>query len=283
MVDAGHSVILFDKVFNWHVEHLNVPKIQGDILDSPDLASVVANADAVFHLAAVSRVEVGEKDPVGCFAVNFSGTLRVIELSTRYDKLVFFASSREVYGNPGALPVTEQDGKNPISNYGFSKLFSELLLSKFRRSDGLRFITLRFANVFGSSRDLPERVIPSFISRASIGLPLTVYGGDQVLDFTFIDTVARNVVSLLEVGLDHIGEDFNLASGEGITIQQVAGAVRSMTESRSDIIQMPSRKFDVDTFVGDPSKVRETLKGRYASISFRDALRICISRYLKKG
>jgi nucleoside-diphosphate-sugar epimerase len=283
MIQAGYQVTLFDKMFNWHVEHLDVPKVQGDILDSPDLASVVANSDAVFHLAALSRVEDGERDSGGCFAVNFSGTLRVIQLSSMYDKMVFFASSREVYGNPQKLPVTEQDGKNPISNYGLSKLFSELLLSKFRKSDGLRFITLRFANVFGSSRDIPERVIPRFISRASNGLPLTVYGGEQVLDFTFIDTVVKNVASLLEVGLDHIGEDFNLASGEGVTIQRLAGIVRAMTGSRSEIIQMPSRKFDVDRFIGDPSKVRETLKGRYASISFRDALKIYIARCSKMG
>ena len=271
------DVILYDIHFNWHTAHAS-SKVLGDVVTCERLRELVGKVDVVLHLAAVSTVAEAQRDPMACLRVNVEGTLSVAQLSAELGKPFVYASSREVYGNPEDLPVREDSPKNPLSIYGTSKLAGELLLNNLRRTQNLKYLIIRLSNVFGSTRDIPTRVIPRFVRSALDGAPLTVFGGEQVLDFTFIDDVVQNVMGLLD-RIDRIeGEDYNLASGRGISVVDLAQTVRELTGSSSEVAKTSGRAFDVERFIGDATKARKLLGEEYSSLDFQRALEIYVQR-----
>src|SRR6266571_2588203 len=166
--ELGHSVTLFDVHFNGNTTSLRGPKIRGDIRDYPVVKDAVAGHDAVFHLAAVSRVAWGQMDPYTCWTTNQLGTLNVLEACRKSESrpLLFYASSREVYGEPQYLPVDENHPKKPLSVYGMTKLCAERACGSYSDpslSPAVNPVIFRFSNVYGSERDLPERVIRRFV------------------------------------------------------------------------------------------------------------------------
>lgn len=99
----------------------------GDILDRAALLSAMAEVTGVVHLAAVSRVIHGERDPEACRKTNVQGTRNVIDsVRTAAPRVwLIMASSREVYGQCDRLPVTEAQPVQPMNTYARSKVTAE--------------------------------------------------------------------------------------------------------------------------------------------------------------
>src|SRR6476660_4572976 len=102
----------------------------GSIMDREFVRRRMRGCRGVLHLAAVSRVAWGEQDPERCWAVNVEGTRRVLEVAAECpgQPWTIFASSREVYGQPAKLPITEDAPRAPINTYGRSKAAAEGLV-----------------------------------------------------------------------------------------------------------------------------------------------------------
>src|SRR5262249_12344094 len=157
-------------------------------------------------------------DPDYSFTTNVGGTLNVLTVAREEGiRRVVFTSSREVYGDPDEIPVPEGTPLHPKNPYGAGKAAGEMYCHA--QGDAPAEVTvLRLANVYGP-RDR-DRVIPKFLDSAWNSAPLTVYGGDQVVDFVWIDTV---VAALLRVGLGaYVSETLNIGSGVGVTILELA-------------------------------------------------------------
>jgi len=177
------------------------------------------------------------------------------------------ASSREVYGEPLYLPVNECHPKRPKSVYGLTKLSAERACLSYSNASGLdpsvNHVVMRFSNVYGSERDLPERVIPKFMNKALRGEDITLYGGDQILDFTFIDDTVSGILKLASACLERdcsiFGEDFHFVTGRGFSVSELATMIVDLVGSRSKIIRGTANSFEVRKFVGDPTKARTVL------------------------
>src|SRR5438445_10441873 len=85
---------------------------------------------------------------------------------------------------------------------------------------------MRFSNVYGSERDLPERVIPQFMNQAVRGEDITLYGGEQILDFTVIDDTISGIMKLASASLEGddsiFREDFHFVTGRGLSVSELA-------------------------------------------------------------
>ncbi len=266
---------------------MNCEKIRGDIRDYQTVRKVVSGKDAIFHLAAVSRVAWGQQDPFNCWLTNQIGTINVLEACKKAESrpVLLEASSREVYGEPLYLPVNEGHPKRPKSVYGLTKLCAERACLSYSNASGLdrpvNHVIMRFSNVYGSERDLPERVIPKFMNLALRGEDITLYGGEQILDFTFIDDTLSGIVKLASACLagdgSIFGEDFHFATGRGVSVSELAKMIVDLVGSRSKIIHGLSNSFEVRKFVGDLTKSHKIL--RYEStVSLKHGLRILRDR-----
>lgn len=274
LVKKGDSVSLLDLVFNSNTADSSCEKIRGDVRDYDAVKKAVEGKDAVFHFAAVSRVVWGQEDPYNCWRTNAFGTLNVLEAcrKTESSPAVFYASSREVYGEPMYQPVDEDHPKNPRSVYGMSKLSGEnaclAYSNRFGLDHSIKQVRFRFSNVYGSERDISERVIPKFMIRALRGEELMLHGGEQILDFTFIDDTVTGILSAYAASLDSsrdiFGEDFHFVTGRGVSVFELAKIIvdivgsSSKVGSPSKIIQVNPYDFEVRKFIGDPKSLAES-------------------------
>ena len=188
--------------------------VPGDIRDEDTLLALTRGADVVFHLAAESAVMAADADPEYCFETNVTGTFRVLQ-AARKNRVgrVVFSSSREVYGDAESIPVAETAPLRPRNTYGASKAAAEMLCGAFA-GEGLEIAIARFSNVYGPGDK--GRVIPRFVENALAGLPFTLFGGSQVMDFVWIETA---VDALVRLGTGpHIPGPLNVASGFGASV-----------------------------------------------------------------
>ena len=285
--DAGDSVALLDLKFTSNTQSLNCEKLHGDIRDYPTVRKAVDGKDAVFHFGAVSRVAWGQEDPFNCWLTNQMGTLNVLEACRKADSrpVLLEASSREVYGEPLYLPVNEDHPKNPKSVYGVTKLSAERACLSYSDESNLarpvNCVIMRFSNVYGSERDLPERVVPKFMNKALRGEDLALYGGEQILDFTFIDDTVSGIMKAYSASLKSdagiFGEAFHFVTGRGVSVSELARMIIDIVGSGSKIIHEPSNSFEVRKFIGDPSKAEKIL-GYKPTVNLEHGLRALMDR-----
>jgi nucleoside-diphosphate-sugar epimerase len=135
--------------------------------------------------------------------------------------------------------------------------------------------------VYGSTRDLPSRVIPKFMMSAFRGEDIALYGGEQVLDFTFIDDTISGIVKAYSASLDGkrelLGEDFHFVTGRGVSVAELAKMIVTIVGSRSKITKTEANDFEVRRFIGDPRKSQESL-GYEPRVRLEDGLRILSER-----
>jgi UDP-glucose 4-epimerase len=263
----GHEVRHFDLRAQGHQ--------RGDTRRLAEVQRAVHDVDGVVHLAAVSRVVWGERDPVACWATNVDGTSNVIEacLSQARPPWVLFASSREVYGQADELPVAEHAPLRPVNIYGRSKVAGEDLVLA-ARARGLRTAVVRLANVYGSPDDHADRVVPAFARAAARGAELRVDGPDHTFDFTHLDDVVEGLgrlVGRLESGACDL-PPIHLLPGRPTTLGDLARLAIEVAESGSCVRVAPPRSYDVSQFYGDPSLAASVLGGWRATVTLREGL-----------
>jgi len=241
--------------------------------------------NGVVHLAAVSRVVWGEKDPEKCIDINVNGTKRLLEAISKNDKKpwIIFGSSREVYGEPRKLPVKEDYPKIPINVYGRSKLIGEQLVKRYAKMLNLHAIVLRFSNVYGNEKDILDRVIPRFIIAALKNEKIEIHGGNQIFDFTYINDTVNGIIKAIELLSDiqqntYFYEDFHLLPGEPSTLQNIVKMISDHLQKDLIIKYTPPRNYDVKKFYGDPSKAEDIL-GFKSKVKLKKGIPMTIERF----
>ncbi len=225
--------------------------------------------DVVVHLAANAKVHELVEFPHRAIE-NIQLTFNVLEYCRANDVPLIFSSSREVYGDIHRYITeeTEADFSYTESPYSASKISGEALIYSYARCYGLRYLVFRFSNVYGRydcDIDRMERVIPLFIQRLSNGQPVTVYGGDKVLDFTYVDDCVSGIIRGIERLLSGkvMNETINLAYGKGNTLVRMAELVADALGVRSEIVVEPAKRTgEVTHYVADLSKAIDLLDYR---------------------
>jgi UDP-glucose 4-epimerase len=229
---------------------------RGDVRDPPRIARALVGCQGVIHLAAVARVLEAAADPERCRSTNITGTRVVVQEAIRASacRWALFASSREVYGQPAQLPVTESAPTHPLNLYGRSKLVGERIVRRAER-DGLAAGIVRLTNTYGSTNDHPDRVVPAFVRAAVSGAPIRVEGTGNRLDLLHVDDVVAGLVKLA-ARLASTGRSVptvHLVSGTEVSIGDLARLCRSAAGTDSPIEIAQPRKGHVSHFVGDPT------------------------------
>jgi nucleoside-diphosphate-sugar epimerase len=259
LVQTGHEVVALDNLKRASRDKLSelersgkVRVVEADIRRFADLAQAVQGCEVVYHLAAQSNVMGAIDDPDYSVTTNVMGTLNVLRAAgeARVPRVVF-TSSREVYGDPSALPVSETHplaAKNP---YGASKAAGEAYCRTFANTHGLAVEVVRLANVYGPGDS--GRVIPLWLTAANAGRDLQVYGGDQVIDFLWVGTA---VDALIYASKNALPGPVNIGSGVGTKILDLAERVLAVAGSKSKIVRTAAREIEVAKFIADTQLMR---------------------------
>ncbi|MFD1571285.1 NAD-dependent epimerase/dehydratase family protein [Halorubrum laminariae] len=244
----------------------NVPAdaelVEGDVRDQAILDELLADAEYVFHEAALASVADSIDDPEESHSRNSTGTLRVLEAASRHDvDRVVLASSAAIYGHPEYTPIDEDHPTEPTSPYGLDKLASDHYARLYNERYGLDAIPLRYFNVYGPRQSAAyAAVIAVFRDQARSGEPITIEGdGTQTRDFVHVDDVVQANLRAATCDARHCGNAYNVATGETVTIQTLAETVRDVADSDSEIVHVEPREGDIDHSVADITAAREHL------------------------
>jgi UDP-glucose 4-epimerase len=229
LLKDGHEVIVIDDFSTGHKENLTEnPKleiVEGDIRNFDTINKCMQGVDWVFHKAAVASVPKTVNDPVGSTAVNYQGTLHVLEAARQNNvKRVVFASSAALYGDEPTLPKVETMLPVTLSPYAVDKLASEYACGMYTKLYGLETVSLRYFNVYGPRQDPSSPysgVISIFADKLSQGATPTIFGdGEQTRDFVFVsDVVEANMQAVSKA--EPVGQVFNIATGNKITLNEL--------------------------------------------------------------
>jgi len=266
--------------FHHNLNGLRHEFIAGSILDRDVVRQAMHDVDYVFHLAAMVSVPQSVQQPEECSAINTTGTLIVLEEAVRAGvKKLAFSSSAAIYGDSPVVPKVETMPPAPVSPYAATKLEGEVFCAQFAREGRLATVCLRYFNVFGARQDPRSQyaaAVPAFIERALRNEPLTIYGdGEQTRDFVPVETVAAANI-FLATQSDATGV-FNVASGEAITVNQLAKSICELTGSRSEIKHAPERLGDVKHSRADIARLLAT--GFSTTHDFSTALQATVRHF----
>jgi len=221
--------------------------------------------DVVVHLAAHAKVHELVEQPIRALA-NITMTFNVLEFCRHNHLPIIFSSSREVYGDIHRY-ITEEshaDFAFTESPYSASKISGEALVYSYAQCYGLRYLVFRFSNVYGrydNDIERMERVIPLFIRRIGRGEPITIYGKDKTLDFTYVDDCVGGIIKAIELLVSGRGANhtINLAYGQGNSLVMMAEYIGKVLGVNPEMTIEPSRVGEVTHYVADIGKAHALL------------------------
>ncbi|HKS99172.1 MAG TPA: NAD-dependent epimerase/dehydratase family protein [Rugosimonospora sp.] len=255
--------------------------VTGSILDRDLLGALVADSDAVVHLAARPSVPRSLADPVATHEANATGTMYVLEACRAAGTYLVGASSSSVYGSVPDLPKHEDLATRPLSPYAASKLAAEAALLAYQSAFAVPTLALRFFNVYGPMQSVGHAyaaVVPTFIDAALRGVPLPVHGsGAQSRDFTFVGTVAQ---VLLQAVLRRVTSTtpVNLAFGNRVSLVDLIAQLGALTDRPVQAEHLPPRTGDVHDSQADCSRLR-ALFPAVQPVPLAEGLRLTVDWY----
>jgi UDP-glucose 4-epimerase len=253
LVARGEGVILLDDLSTGSVENIrhlrNNPRVHcffESIINPRLLTELVDESDIVFHLAAAVGVRRIIESPVQTIETNVKGTELVLEAAAKKKKLVFLASTSEVYGKNHKIPFCEDDdivlGPSSKSrwSYATSKILDEFLALAYWKEKGLPVVIGRLFNTVGPRQTgRYGMVLPTLVCQALEGTPLTVFGtGKQSRCFGYVCDAVEAMLRLVSTDRA-VGEVVNIGHDEEITIEDLACLVKERTGSTSSLQWIP--------------------------------------------
>ena len=235
LVSQSHEVHVIDNFSFGKLENCNKKAHYhnvdlSQISNFDQIKNICRNADSVFHLACIARVQPSIENPIEYEMNNTIGSVNILKASVQSNVRRFiYSSSSSVYGNQINLPLNEDFKTNPLSPYGAQKLYGEILCKTFSKVYGLETVCLRYFNVYGEKQNIDGAyalVIGIFLNQRFNKKPLTVRGdGSQRRDFTYVgDVVKANILASKskDVGA---GEIINIGYGKNKSINEIASYI----------------------------------------------------------
>ena len=232
--------------------------------------------NTVFNLAALLPKKT--KDIEGMVKVNSLGVYKLIKKCRNAGvERVIHSSSMAVYGSPEYLPVDEKHPKNPRTYYGISKLTGELFFTNDEWS-GVERVILRYSTVYGPGMD-KEEVIPLLIKKMLRCESVKVVANNTA-DFVCVEDVAEANILAAKAAFDEEVVDFNIGSGKETSIKELAGIIRKLTNSSSEITEIHSQ--NPKRFYFNIDKARNYL-GYNPKVPLEVGIRNCIESLQNRG
>src|SRR5512134_2558136 len=239
LLGGGHEVFVLDDLSTGSID--NIAHLKGrpgfhyvidSVFNDSLVAEMVDRADVVFHMAAAVGVKLIVEKPVHTIETNVHGTEVILKHAAKKKKLVFIASTSEVYGKSVQVPFREDSdlvmGATTRHRWAYacSKALDEFLALAYWKEKKLPVIIVRFFNTVGPRQTGQYgMVVPTFVRQALSGENITVFGdGTQSRSFTYVGDVVDALLKLM-VEPRAIGQVFNVGNTEEVTIAGLAARI----------------------------------------------------------
>ncbi len=267
LLEKGYRVIAVDNFLTG--DRKNVADIAGNenfsLIEHDMCLPLVIDSDVhcILHFASpASPIDYAEL-PIQTLKVGALGTHNALGIARAKKSVFLLASTSEVYGDPLVHPQPESywGNVNPIGPRGVydeAKRFAEAMTIAYRKVNKMDTKIARIFNTFGPNmRKRDGRVVPNFITQALSNQPLTVYGdGKQTRSFCYISDLVDGIFKLM---LSSVNEPVNIGNPEEHTILELAGMIKRLAGSSSELSFNPLPVDDPKTRCPDITKAKKLL------------------------
>lgn len=264
----GHRVICMDNFITGAAENvahlIGNPDFQLIEYDVTQYIHVTGELDYVLHFASPASPIDYLKYPIQTLKVGALGTHKALGLSKAKGARFLLASTSEVYGDPLVHPQHESywGNVNPVGIRGVydeAKRFAEALTMAYQRYHGVETRIVRIFNTYGPRMRIDDgRALPTFMTQALRGEPITVFGdGSQTRSFQYVDDLVEGIFRLLRS--DEPGP-VNIGNPDEISIREFAEEIIELTDSSSKITYEPLPQDDPKIRQPDITTAREKLE-----------------------
>lgn len=294
LIEAGYDVVVVDNLSNSDADAVKGVEIitgreiafeQVDTCDIDALRGVFERHafDTVIHFAAYKAVGESVAEPLKYYMNNLTSFMNICELMKEFDRPnILFSSSATVYGEPEALPVTEQSPRQPATSpYGNTKQMCEDILRDCCRAyPCINGIALRYFNPIGAHpsaligelpRGVPNNLVP-FITQTAAGVRecLSIFGSDYP---TADGTCLRDYIDVVDLAEAHVAainrmvsgkmaekyEIFNIGTGRPVSVLELVNTFERVNSLKLNYKMAPRRAGDVTAVWADTSLANREL------------------------
>ncbi|HML35911.1 MAG TPA: UDP-glucose 4-epimerase GalE [Bacillota bacterium] len=290
LLDAGYQIIVIDNLCNSNLEAIRrIKEITGrdfrfyqeDLRSEKALDGIFKEneIDSAIHFAGLKAVGESVAQPLRYYENNLISTLNLLRTMDKYSvKKLVFSSSATVYGDPHAVPITEDFPLSATNPYGMTKLMIENILKDLYRADkGWGIALLRYFNPVGAHESgligedpsgIPNNLMP-YIAQVSIGKleKLKVFGNDYptkdgtgVRDYIHVVDLAEGHLSALRKLEEKSGlHIYNLGTGSGYSVLEMVKAFAEASGRPVPYEIAARRPGDIAACYADPKKAEKEL------------------------
>ncbi len=312
LLNNNYEVVIIDNLCNSKesvikdIESITKKQVKfykGDVRDKELLEKIFTEnkIDAVIHFAGLKAVGESVQKPILYYRYNIDSTLSLCEVMNKHNvKKIIFSSSATVYGNPKALPITEDMEVGATTNpYGTSKIFNERILEDLYISDNEWGVTLlRYFNPIGAHKSgllgedpngIPNNLMPYIVKVATGELGcLSIYGDDYdtkdgtgVRDYIHVVDLAKGHVKALDKLLNTTGVNiYNLGTGNGYSVLEMVKAFEKENQVKVNYKITERRSGDIASCYANCDKAYKEL-GWKAELGLTDMVKSAYN-YAKK-
>lgn len=276
LLAAGRSVLAIDDLavgrrsnLARHEADTAFRFVAASVTDRPLMQELFADAERVFHLAALADIVPSVQNPERYFEANVNGSYAVAEAARRQGvRRLVYAASSSCYGVPDIYPTPETAAIDPRYPYALTKYLGEQLLLHWGQVYGVPTTSLRLFNVYGPrarTSGTYGAVFGVFLAQKLAGKPLTIVGdGSQTRDFTYVSDVVAAFLAAAERGRP--GAIYNVGSGATVSVNRLAALIGA-----DEIVHIPKRPGEPDCTFADVTRVAGELGWR-ARVSIEEGV-----------
>lgn len=294
LVELGAHVLIVDSLVPGSGGNLyNVAEIEpqvriniADMRQQSSMNHLVRGQEVIFNLAGqVSHID-SMQDPHTDLDINCKAQLVLLEACRHHspDAKVVYAGTRQIYGRPTSLPVSESHLVRPTDVNGINKAAGEYYHLVYNDVFGIRACSLRLTNIYGPRQLIAHNrqgFIGWFIRLAIEDRDIQIYGdGSQLRDFVFVDDASD---AFLRAGASDAcnGMTLNVGGGEPISHRDLVVLLLEVAGSgRYRLVEWPPEKkaIDIGDFYTDPTLIGRVL-GWHPVTTLESGLRATVAFY----
>jgi dTDP-glucose 4,6-dehydratase len=291
LLERGASVVAVDNFITGakenvaHLErHPRFALVEADLVDGlpADVPALEQPFDAILHLASPASPTDFRRYALEILRVNSVATLHLLERAVADGARFLLASTSEAYGDPLVHPQPETywGNVNPVgvrAVYDESKRFAEAATMAYQRDRGADVAIVRIFNTYGPRMAIDDgRAIPTFITQALRGEPVTVFGtGEQTRSICYVDDLVRGILALLD---SYETGPVNCGTQHEISMDALANEIIRLTGSASPVVHLPKMPDDPERRRPDLTLAGELL-GYVPTVGPEEGLRRTIAYF----
>ncbi|MEW6096126.1 MAG: NAD-dependent epimerase/dehydratase family protein [bacterium] len=277
LINQGDEVIIVDNLSTGKEKNINQSaKFYKLDIQDPKIEDIFKHdqIDVVNHHAAQIDVRKSVSDPIFDTNINILGSINLLQLCVKYNvkKFIFASSGGTVYGEQRFYPATEEHPTQPICPYGINKLAIEHYLYYYYTIYNLKYIVLRYANIYGPRQDPwgEAGVVAIFINKMlTKEQPIINGDGEQTRDYTYIDDVVD--ANILAMNSTTTGI-FNVGTGVETSVNKLFSMMLDTMKTTVKEVHGPAKEGEINRSCLDYTKAKEIL-GWQPKIQFEDGIK----------